>query len=336
MLFKIDRKNKDNLKGVKSKTLAQIGWIEKDLENLISKNLSRFIPENQLMVIFQERQRQEEADIFALDKEGVLYIFELKRWVSKPENLLQVLRYGQKFGQFDYEALQEMLRKYKKYPVLELDESHKEYFKEVISQKLERENFNSNQHFVVITNGVDIETLNAIQYWKKKGLRIDCLPYKVYEEKGTFFLEFKSFNPQNEVLFEEETNIFIVNTNIAWSKTNYKEMLQDKRTSARAYGDKRFGIARIKNGDNVLLYHSGTGIIAIGKAKGEVDKDEKNEEYRIDVDFSWKIDPDTENTRAVHASEINSKLSTNYSFRNTVFSINQKLYDIIIEISKTK
>jgi len=322
------------LKGVVSTSLAQIGWDEKDLEKLISKNLSSFIPENQLMVIFQERQWQEEADIFALDKDGVLYIFELKRWRSKQENLLQVLRYGQKFGQFDYEALQEMLRKYHKNSALELDESHKEYFKEVISQQLDREKFNFNQHFVVITNGVDLETLNAIQYWKKKGLRIDCLPYKVYEENGTFLLEFKSFNPQNEVLFEEESNVFIVNTNIAWSKSNYREMLD--RNRAAAYGDRRFGIERIKNGDDILLYHSGTGVIAIGKAKGKVHKDEKNEQYWIDVDFSWKIDPDSDNKRAVHAWEINSKQNTKYGFRNTVFMINQKLFDIIIDISKTK
>ena len=334
MLFKIDQKNKDALKGVKSKTLAKIGWTEKDLENLISKNLPQFIPENQLMVIFQERPRQEEADIFAIDKDGVLYIFELKRWESKQENILQVLRYGQKFGQFDYEALQEMLRKHEKDSALELDETHKEYFKEVISQKLERGKFNSNQHFVVITNGVDLETLSAIQYWKKKGLRIDCLPYKVYEENGTILLEFRSFNPQNEVLFEEETNMFIVNTNIAWSKQNYKEMLQ--HNLAAAYGDRRYGIERIKKGDNILLYHSGIGIIAIGKAKGKIHKDEETEKYCFDVNFSWKINPDTESNRAVHASEINSKLSTNYSFRNTVLSINQELFDIIIKISKTK
>jgi len=334
MLFKINQNDKAMLKGVVSTSLAQIGWDEKDLEKLISKNLSSFIPENQLMVIFQERQWQEEADIFALDKDGVLYIFELKRWRSKQENLLQVLRYGQKFGQFDYEALQEMLRKYHKNSALELDESHKEYFKEVISQQLDREKFNFNQHFVVITNGVDLETLNAIQYWKKKGLRIDCLPYKVYEENGTFLLEFKSFNPQNEVLFEEESNVFIVNTNIAWSKSNYREMLD--RNRAAAYGDRRFGIERIKNGDDILLYHSGTGVIAIGKAKGKVHKDEKNEQYWIDVDFSWKIDPDSDNKRAVHAWEINSKQNTKYGFRNTVFMINQKLFDIIIDISKTK
>lgn len=334
MLFKIDQKNKDTLKGVKSTSLAQIGWEEKDLENLISKNLTRFIPENQLMLIFQERKRQEEADIFALDKEGVLYIFELKRLKSKQETILQVLRYGQIFGQYDYEALQQMLRKYKKDFALQLDETHKEYFKEVISQKLETGKFNSNQHFVIISDGVDIDTLSAIQYWKEKGLRIDCLPYKVYEENGTQFLEFRSFNPQNEVLLEEETNMFIVNTNIAWSKQNYKEMLQQNQ--AAAYGDKRYGIKRIKNGDTILLYHSGIGIVAIGKAKGGIHKDEPEEKYWFDVDFSWKINPDTESNRAVHASEINSKLGASYSFRQTIFSINQELFNTIIEISKTK
>ncbi len=136
MLFKLDQTNKDYLKGVKTATLDQIHWTEKDLENLISKNLSLFIPENQLMVIFQERQRKEEADIFALDKDGVLFIFELKRWKSSQENLLQVLRYGQRFGQYDYDALQEMIRTYHKNPSLNLVETHFNYFKEVISEKL--------------------------------------------------------------------------------------------------------------------------------------------------------------------------------------------------------
>lgn len=334
MLFKLDQTNKDYLRGVKTVTLAQIGWEEKDLENIISKNLPLFIPENQLMVIFQERRRQEEADIFALDKNGMLFIFELKRWKSSQENLLQVLRYGQRFGQYDYDALQEMIRTYHKNPSLNLAETHFNYFKEVISKKLEEDRFNFDQHFVVITNGIDLETLNAVQYWKNKGLKIDCLPYKVYKEDDSFVLEFKSFNPQNEIIIEEETNIFVVNTNIAYSKTNYKDMLTKNR--AAAYGDKRFGIERIKNGDLVLLYHSGTGIVAIGKAKGKVQKDEKNEEYWISVVFSWKIDPDLERNRAIHAWEINSKLNTTYAFRNTVFSISQEIYDIIINIAQNK
>ena len=50
------------------------------------------------MTIFTERKGKEEPDILALDKNGDLYIFELKRWGSDQENLLQVLRYGQLFA----------------------------------------------------------------------------------------------------------------------------------------------------------------------------------------------------------------------------------------------
>ena len=53
--------------------------------------------------LVSERTRQEEPDILAIDSNGDLYIFELKRWEGKQENLLQVLRYGQLFGNSTYD-----------------------------------------------------------------------------------------------------------------------------------------------------------------------------------------------------------------------------------------
>lgn len=99
MLYYLDDSVRTNIKAVKLLTLDDIGWTEKDLENLISENIAKLIPENQLMVLFQEKPFLEAADIYALDKEGNLYIFELKRWKSNQENILQVLRYGQIYGQ---------------------------------------------------------------------------------------------------------------------------------------------------------------------------------------------------------------------------------------------
>ena len=54
------------------------------------------------MIIMQSRQWQEEPDLMAIDRDGHLYIFELKAWESQPENLLQVLRYGQIFKPSKY------------------------------------------------------------------------------------------------------------------------------------------------------------------------------------------------------------------------------------------
>lgn len=64
------------------------------------------------MPISKERKFQEEPDIMALDTNGNLYIFELKRWQAKEENLLQVLRYGQLFGNSSYEDLDNMYKSF--------------------------------------------------------------------------------------------------------------------------------------------------------------------------------------------------------------------------------
>lgn len=83
-----------------------------DLQELLSNHIQDLISSSELMTIFNERPRQEEPDILAMDSNGDLYIFELKRWSSHQENLLQVLRYGQLYGNSNYDELNEMFKKY--------------------------------------------------------------------------------------------------------------------------------------------------------------------------------------------------------------------------------
>ena len=129
MLYKLNQyQNRNIYQKVKRVTLADIGWKEKDLENLISHNIQDFISSNDLMTIFNERVRQEEPDILALDSAGDLYIFELKRWSGKQENLLQVLRYGQLFGRSNYDDLNSMYQKYQHNPCANLMQDHSFYF----------------------------------------------------------------------------------------------------------------------------------------------------------------------------------------------------------------
>jgi len=91
------------------------GKIEKDLENLIANNMfSVLFEDSGLMPIFQERQRQKEADIYALNREGELIIFELKRSCAKKDAVQQALRYAQDAGQWGYSKLQDNLPKFKR------------------------------------------------------------------------------------------------------------------------------------------------------------------------------------------------------------------------------
>ena len=336
MLFYLNNKEKTEIKPVAHKTFANIGWNEVDLENLIAKNMAKLIPQNQLMVLFQERPYQEEADIYALDKKGDLYIFELKRWKSQKENILQILRYGQIYGQYSYEQLQDMLQKYENAGDLNLAQKHYEYFSETIPSKLNEADFNNQQHFVVITNGTDLDTRNAIKYWQDKQLLIESIIYWLYVINEQVIFEFDPYNPEKEVIIEEESKNYIVNTNLTWSKTSYREMLDN--SIAAAYGERKYGIENLKKGDIVFLYHNGIGVIAYGKVisnkyKSRYNKDLRAEEYYVDLSFDWAIDPDAEPNKAIKAWQINRKLNTQHAFRQTIFSIRQKMADVIRELA---
>ncbi len=87
MLFKLTKGKEKRLDPIRTRSLKEAGWKEKDLENAMAENITSLIREEFLMIISQERPRQEEPDILALDKDGVLYIFELKRTKSDPENM---------------------------------------------------------------------------------------------------------------------------------------------------------------------------------------------------------------------------------------------------------
>ncbi len=338
MLFYLNENNKNLIKSVKPLTLFDIGWDEKDLENLVSKNITKLIPENQLMVLCQSKPFKEAADIFAVDKEGKLYIFELKRWISNQENVLQVLRYGQIFGQYSYDLLEKMLRSYKQDQNIDLAEKHYEYFIDSIDAQLPKVRFNNDQRFVVITNGTDLKSLNAIKYWQDKNLQLDSIIYRVYKVGDDVLFEFNPYNPEREVLLEKEEGYYIVNTNITWSNVNYKEMLNEEK--AAAYYDRKHGIVNINKNDTVFLYHTGIGVVAYGKAiSNQLSKDvngAKDEEFYIKLKFDWKIDPDIEPERAVKPYEINNEMQSGYRFRQTAFTIPEEMAEAIKRLAKNK
>jgi RecB family endonuclease NucS len=127
MLYQIDLGKIANSQRLQIERPEALGVTEKAIEDFFASRPYELLPEDQLMLIGQERQRQEEADLLALDRRGRLYIFELKRWQSNTENLLQVLRYGQIFGRYSYDQLQDLARRHQKLEG-ELRERHREHF----------------------------------------------------------------------------------------------------------------------------------------------------------------------------------------------------------------
>lgn len=333
MLYKLDTSAKDYAK-VNRVSLSSFGWKEIDLQELLSSHIQDFISASELMTIFNERPLQEEPDILALGKNGDLYIFELKRWSSNQENLLQVLRYGQLYGNSNYDELNEMFKKYSKTKgsASELYEIHQQYFDLADSSRLSKEEFNRKQRFLVVTNGLDQKTVEAIVYWKKNGLNIDAIVYWVFEINGEYFIEFNMYSPV-EGFLEYESNAYILNTNFANNVQHTDDMIKEHKAAAY-YPGWREKIQKLQKGDTVFLYKSGSGIIAYGVASGKLEMQDcdgnPNYEYYMKLDKFKKLQT------PFSASEMKTVTNQGFNFRQTMFSISEECRNLLTKEIKKK
>ena len=329
MLYKLDGNKKEYSK-VKRVTLADIGWKELDLQRLISSHIQDFIYSNELLTIFNERPRQEEPDILALDKNGDLYILELKRWSSDKENLLQVLRYGQLYGSSNYDELNELFQKYSKSNE-ELSDVHQKYFDLTDEKALRKGDFNVHQHFLIVTNGMDQNTVDAIRYWKNNGLSIDAIIYWVFEIGSEHYIEFNMYSPIEGYL-KYEGNSYVLNTDYSNNKQHTEEMIKEQKAAAY-YPGWREKIEKLQKGDTVFLYKSGSGIIAYGTADGKLKKKDcdgnKEYEYYMHLEhFAVLKEP-------MSASKMKELTKQGFPFRTTMFTISEECSDLIVrEIQK--
>ena len=308
-------------------------WLTKeelDLQRLMSSHIQDFIYSNDLLTIFNERPRQEEPDILAIDRNGDLYILELKRWSSDRENLLQVLRYGQLYGSSNYDELNELFQKYSKSNV-ELLEIHKQYFDLPDDKALRKSDFNMHQHFLIVTNGLDQNTVDAIRYWKNNGLSIDAIIYWVFEINGEHYIEFNMYSPIEGYL-EYEGNNYVLNTNYSNNKNHTDDMINEQKAAAY-YPGWREKIGKLQRGDTVFLYKSGYGIIAYGTADGKLEK--KDCDGYKDYEYYMHLDDFTVLKKPLSASKMKELTKQGFPFRTTMFYMSEECKDILMkEIKK--
>jgi hypothetical protein len=316
MLLKVDTQNFLATK-VRSVRLSEFGLDERALQQLLFRSLDRLIPDDELLLLMQSRRWREEPDLMAVDAEGTLYIFELKAWESQSENILQALRYGQIYGQYNFEQLDSMFRTFyagKK----SLKEAHQATF----DVELDEDTFNRKQIFVVMTNGVDHKTREAVQYWRASGLDVRPWVYRVYKDADAqMLLEISRFATRDDPYEDIQEGFYILNTNYRNDPKDHEMMIKEKRAAA-FFSPWKEKIERISKGDVVFLYQSGVGIVALGVASGKVDKRpyQENPENQ-DEDFSTRllkfelVDP------PMQAAEIKEACGVNYRFMSTLFSI---------------
>ena len=267
MIFKLDREQ-NIIQRVPRSKLFDIGWKEENFQHLLFENLEKVLQDEELFLIMQSKKWQEQPDLMALDSSGDLYIFELKAWESQEYNLLQALRYGQIYGQYSYGSLNELFLKF--FP------ESRDLLKSLNSKfgtSLTADQINRKQHFIVLTNGLDFKTRQAILYWAKSGIEIRSWVYRVYKlADDTILIEFDTFRSKDDPYEDIEEGSYILNTNYGNDPADDKDMI-DKQKAAAYLDPWKRNIEKLKKGDKVFLYRSGQGIVCIRNSFRQVGKE---------------------------------------------------------------
>ncbi len=329
MLLNIDLKNKlaERVRGV---SLKSFGLDERAFQDILYRSLDKLIPDDELLLLMQSRQWQEEPDLMAIDKKGKLYIFELKAWESRSENILQVLRYGQIFGSYKYDDLNRLYRKFENE-----GKSIKEAYFSIFGQELPEGEFNNAQVFVVMTNGIDYKTREAIQYWRKQSLDVRPWIYRVYKSTNSEMqLEISTFTSTDNPYEDISEGYQILNTNIGNSQEDHESMLKEK-IAAAYFSPWKHKIENLSKGDVVFLYQSGVGIVATGKASGKLQiRNYHNEQKQADEEYFMKLNQFHILESPMSASEVKGVTGVNHRFMSTMFGVDaengKKLYKEVL------
>jgi hypothetical protein len=329
MLLNVDIQSKiaERVRGV---SLKSFGLDERAFQDILYRSLDKLIPDDELLLLMQSRHWQEEPDLMAIDKEGKLHIFELKAWESHSENILQVLRYGQIFGGHKYEDLNRL------YKAIEdegksLSEAHSALF----GENLKEDDFNRKQVFVVMTNGIDFKTREAIKYWRDQGLDVRPWIYRVYQSKNSeMLLEISTFSSIDNPYEDIAEGYYILNTNFRNDEADHKSMLKEK-IAAAYFSPWKHKIENLSKGDVVFLYQSGVGIVAVGKASGKLKiRNYHADSKHVDEEYYMKLNQFHLLGSPISASEIKGVTGVNHRFMSTMFGVDadngKKLYKEVL------
>jgi len=282
--------------------------------------MEKLLQDEELLLIMQAQKWQEQPDLMAIDSNGELYIFELKAWESKEIHLLQALRYGQIYGQYSYESLNELFLKFFPESRDLLDSINSKF-----NKSLTKDEINRKQHFVVITNGLDFKTRRAILYWGERGLDIRSWVYRIYKlDDSKVLIEFDTFRIIEDPYEDIEEGYYILNTNYSNDSKDDEDMLKHGKAAAYFYPWKR-NIKKLQKNDRVFLYRSKEGIVAMGSASGKIEKKpyQGNPKYK-DEEYCMKLSRFKRLKKALPATDIKKITGVNYRFMSTMFSIDRE------------
>lgn len=316
MLYKMNKDNK-SLDKLDFYSFENLDKLEKDLENIMIENIKElFLDNTQILAIFQESRWQEEPDICAIDKDGNLILFELKRHNVNAKTTMQILRYAEIFGQKTYKELNNYFKKFSKNN-FDLAEEHKSAFD--LENELKHSEFNKKQKLVIVGNSMDLKLIESIDFWKAQGIDIEFIPYRIYKIEEEYYFEFFS-KPHDFHLNPRERKAVLFDTNKSYDENEEGlfDMLSEGKISS--YGSAKRFVNYLNRNDIVLYYRKGYGVIGAGIVTSENSIENGNERYKkVKIVTQIPVNKlQLDELKYISASELKETLNKDFYFASTI------------------
>jgi hypothetical protein len=316
MLFEYnkDKKTFEPLSGMPISN--SLGGSEKDLEKYLKSVIGDLIfPE--YLVFGNERSFQGEADLFAVNGNGDLIIFELKVHGHYDRGkIYQAMSYAQIFSTWRYESMNNHFKKC--FPSLSNNLLNE--FEEHFGYPIDPADFNRHQRIIIISHSSSPDTMAVSIYWKSKGIDIEEFFYRFYDSNGKMLFELS-----NELFFNQDLGHCWINTCSRHLPDAVFDMVTNQK--AATYEDRIGVIGAWMNRGNIFLYHNGYGIIASGKGTARI-KDEYNETLDVNEryirlsEFISGIEHETKQIRvSIQPWRIKELLGRNFYFPNSLVTL---------------
>ena len=325
MLFELDEQSKGFKPVTGMNIVDSLGQKEKDLEDYLKSIIGDLLfPE--YLVFGNERSRQSEADLFAVNSNGDLVVFELKVHGHYDRGkVYQALSYAQHFSFWRYAEMNNHFKKC--FPRgKELINAFEEHF----GYKIDMTEFNKRQKTIVISHSSSEDTGRISKYWKRTGVDIEEYFYRFYEVAGK-----KYFELSNELVFQQNSYNCWINTCLRYIPKAYLDMVKGKK--AATYGDRRGIIGSWMNKSYVFLYHNGYGIIAAGKGTATIKDcynnilDEEEKSIRLSRFICGVNTADGNILKSLTPSYIKELLQRDFYFPNSIVTLSENEASTLFE-----
>ncbi|NLY72347.1 MAG: hypothetical protein GX079_01460 [Tissierellia bacterium] len=200
---------------IEASTFSELNMKEKDIEEILRKNVEIICDEEESMLIVGSQVRNEAngiSDLVAIDDKGNLVLIEIKRdkedIVSRKESFeFQAIRYAASYAtvKTEDELISKLYAPYinkfkKEFDISEL--THEEFALRKLSEFLKvndaENNFNDNQRIILVASSFDEQTLSAVSWLASNKVDISCYQLIPYLIDGSIYIKSEKILPLSQ------------------------------------------------------------------------------------------------------------------------------------------